>query len=78
MIPGTWVNRAGRYPYVSRETWWTRYWLLVRKVPVNPLRPTHHDRRTAAILRTAAQRLDLPSSPRGSAADEYLQEIIHG
>lgn len=73
-----WVNRSARYPYMTVQTWWTRYWLLVRKVPCNPLRPTTNDRRVAAILLQAAQRLGLPSSPQGASATQYLYEVIDG
>jgi len=52
-----WVNRMGAYPHVSRETWWTRYHLLGRKIERQSSIPTIHDRRVAGILRVAAARL---------------------
>jgi len=51
-----WVNRQAKYPYVSRETWWTRYHLLGRKISAQGGCPTVNDRRMAAILRQTAAR----------------------
>jgi len=42
-----WVNRAGRYPYITRDVWSTRVWLLIRKDPKSALATT---RRVAAML----------------------------
>jgi len=69
-----WVDRSAKYPYVSANTWWTRYWLLARRLG-DDIPPSVHDRRVASILITAAQRLGLPSSPRGAAATKYLYEV---
>jgi hypothetical protein len=49
-----WVNRKDRYPRVSRETWWTRYHLLGRKIQAQGSVPTTNDRRVAAILAQTA------------------------
>jgi len=65
-----------RYPYVSRETWWTRYWHLRRKLHGYDRVPSPVDCRTAAILLQFAQRMDLPSSPRQSEASEYLSGMV--
>jgi len=67
--------RSGPY-YVSRETWWTRYWHLRRKLNGYDRTPTDVDCRVAAILLQFAQRMDLPSSPRQSEASEYLSGMV--
>jgi len=55
-MKSSWVNSNGKYPYVSRETWWTRYHLLGRKIKRQGGAPTINDRRVAAILLSGATR----------------------
>jgi len=42
-----WVNRHGKYPYINRNTWNTRAWLIIRK---DPATATSTNRRAAALL----------------------------
>jgi len=45
-----WTNRYGTMPYVSRETWFTRFWLLHRKVESQDDVQTSHDARVADAM----------------------------
>jgi hypothetical protein len=62
-----WVNRSARYPYVDRQTWYTRYHLLGRKIQRQGSVPTANDKRVAAILAQTATRLP---------ADARLEEAV--
>ena len=46
-----WVNRSGKYPYTTPQTWNTRTWLFLRKHP--PTVRSATARRTAALLADA-------------------------
>lgn len=68
-----WISRRSKYPYVSRETWTTRTWLLLKKV----------DRQSNVVsisdLRVAVELLRL--QPKGAPEHlcTYLEEVItHG
>ena len=43
------VARSAKYPYVSRETWFTRFWLLHRKISA-AREITENDRRVARAM----------------------------
>ena len=60
------------FPYVSRETWCTRGWLLVRKVRRYAL-VTDHDRRVAMLLLKDKRH---PRSAKELALE--LEAIAHG
>ena len=65
-----WVNRKGKYPYVSRDTWTTRVWLLIRKVDRQRGISSFSDRRVAIeMLRLAPQ-----GAPAGLML--HLEEVI--
>ena len=70
-----WVNRKGRYPYVSRETWVTRAWLLIRKVDRQRGVSSYSDRRVAVELLALA-----PTGRHGVPKHlvSYLQEVLCG
>jgi len=70
-----WVNRSARYPYVSRETWYTRYHFLGRKIQAQGSVPTANDKRVAAILAQTATRF-LPDARLERALDSM--EWING
>lgn len=68
-----WISKRSRYPYVSRETWTTRTWLLLKKI----------DRQSSVVslsdLRVAVELLRL--QPKGTPEHlvTYLEEVItHG
>lgn len=50
-----WISR-GRYPYMNRQDWITRAWLLIRKVTSQDGTPTINDVRVAKILLHHGQR----------------------
>jgi len=67
-----WKSRD-RYPYVSRETWTTRTWLLLKKV----------DRQCGIVglsdLRVAVELLRLAPKTAPAHLMQYLEEVItHG
>jgi len=65
-----------RYGYVSRETWWTRYWLLGHKIASQGA-PTWNDRRAAEILLRFAKRFEgFPSAPQGAEATKNLSKVV--
>jgi hypothetical protein len=67
-----WVNRKGRYPYITRDAWSTRAWLLVRKDPKTA---------SAAARRVAAMLFEVKvHDPRGKPLGvmEILGEWING
>jgi hypothetical protein len=72
---------SDRFPYVSRETWWTAYWRLRRKLHGYELVPTDNDWRKASILLAHAECVILPAVSTGAqarSAEEalsYLTEV---
>lgn len=68
-----WISRRDKYPYVSRETWTTRTWLLLKKV----------DRQSGVVglsdLRVAVELLRLAPKAAPQHLMQYLEEVItHG
>jgi hypothetical protein len=45
-----WISKRAKYPYMNRQDWITRSWLLVRKVTNQDGVPTMNDVRVAKIL----------------------------
>lgn len=73
MILRFWKSHRDRYPYVSRETWTTRTWLLLKKV----------DRQAGIVglsdLRVAVELLRLAPKAAPAHLMQYLEEVItHG
>jgi len=73
------VDRSGKYPYISVGAWFTRYYYLQRKIQLQDCVPTHTDRTVAAILLSYAPRVRGGHlGPHGRVATAELTRMKNG